>query len=411
MMKRILMVAYHFPPLAGSSGIQRTLRLVQHLPAHGWEPLVLTVHKRAYERTSEDLLREVPSGVVVRRAFALDAARHLSIFRRYAGASARPDRWVSWKYDGVRQGMQMVRELKPSAVWSTYPLATAHLIGEEIARRSGLPWIADFRDPMAQPGYPSDPLTHKKFTEIESSAARLAHFCTFTTPGAVRTYSARYPQSASRMLLLENGFDEPSFVRASRRSVEQLPPGGPFVILHSGILYPQERDPTCLFVALKRLREAGVLSPQRLRFRFRASAHDDHIRRLAAEQGVSDFVELAAPLPYEAALAEMMHADALLIMQDAGCNDQIPAKAYEYLRAGRPILAITDPVGDTANLMRRAGIEAIARLESAAEIESTLRRFVEQLVKGCAPAAAVDIVAQMSREFRSGEFAALLDRL
>ncbi len=77
-MKRVLMVAYHFPPLAGSSGIQRTLRFVQHLPAFGWEPAVLTADPRAYERTSNDLDADVPRGVPVVRAFALDTARHLS---------------------------------------------------------------------------------------------------------------------------------------------------------------------------------------------------------------------------------------------------------------------------------------------------------------------------------------------
>ncbi len=77
-MKRVLMVCYHFPPLAGSSGIQRSLRFVQHLPESGWQPLVLSAHPRAYERTSDDLQDEVPAGTVVRRAFALDTARHLS---------------------------------------------------------------------------------------------------------------------------------------------------------------------------------------------------------------------------------------------------------------------------------------------------------------------------------------------
>ena len=73
------MVAYHFPPLAGSSGIQRTLRFVQHLPSFGWQPLVLTADTRAYERTSPDLQEALPPGTVVERAFALDTARHLSI--------------------------------------------------------------------------------------------------------------------------------------------------------------------------------------------------------------------------------------------------------------------------------------------------------------------------------------------
>ena len=65
-MKRVLMVAYHFPPLAGSSGIQRTLRFVQHLPKFGWQPLVLSTHTRAYERISHDFDGDLPSGTVVR---------------------------------------------------------------------------------------------------------------------------------------------------------------------------------------------------------------------------------------------------------------------------------------------------------------------------------------------------------
>ena len=102
-MKRVLMIAYHFPPLAGSSGIQRTLRFVQHLPAFGWEPSVLTADPRAYERTSDDLDAEVPPEVPVVCAFALDTARHLSVAGRYPGFLARPDRWLTWRLTGYAQ--------------------------------------------------------------------------------------------------------------------------------------------------------------------------------------------------------------------------------------------------------------------------------------------------------------------
>ena len=210
-MKRVLMVAYHFPPLAGSSGIQRTLRFVQHLPKFGWEPLVLSADPRAYERTSNDLMGEIPESIVVRRAFAFDTARHLSIAGRYIGAMARPDRWVSWKFAAVREGMRMIREFRPQAIWSTYPIATAHLIGAELQRRSGLPWIADFRDPMAQEGYPSDPLVWQSYHEIEANALQHARYSTFTTPGAARLYQGRYPNAANRIVVLENGYDEESF--------------------------------------------------------------------------------------------------------------------------------------------------------------------------------------------------------
>ena len=53
------MVAYHFPPAAGSSGIQRTLQFARHLPQFGWEPVVLTASPRAYERTSQDQVKDV----------------------------------------------------------------------------------------------------------------------------------------------------------------------------------------------------------------------------------------------------------------------------------------------------------------------------------------------------------------
>ena len=105
-LKRVLMVAYHFPPLAGSSGIQRTLRFLQHLPSLGWQALVLSASPLAYEKTSDDLLADVPAGTVVRRAFALDTARQLQVAGRYMGWMARPDRWMSWRFDGVRQGLR-----------------------------------------------------------------------------------------------------------------------------------------------------------------------------------------------------------------------------------------------------------------------------------------------------------------
>jgi glycosyltransferase involved in cell wall biosynthesis len=360
------MVAYHFPPLAGSSGIQRTLRFAQHLPSFGWQPLVLTAHPRAYERTSDDLNADVPPGTVVRRAFALDTARHLSIAGRYVGATARPDRWVSWRFDAVRVGLQMIREFRPTAIWSTYPIATAHLIGASLHRRSGLPWIADFRDPMAQDGYPADPLTHARYVEIERDAVLNASRSMFTTPGAAREYTRRYPGAGERIVVLENGYDEESFALAENGSVERsaLNPGS-FTLLHSGIVYPSERDPSQLMRALALLKAGGAVRPGELKLRFRASAHDDMLRALAAQHEVADWIELKPPLPYRDALGEMLRADALLVMQASNCNDQVPAKLYEYLRARRPIVALTDPAGDTAEVLRRSGVASSAPLDDA----------------------------------------------
>src|SRR5436305_1673351 len=95
-MKRILMIAYHFPPLRGSSGIQRTLRFAKYLPQFGWFPTVLSIHPAAYESTGSDQMADIPAGVEVHRAFGLDSARHLSIRGRYPALLGRPDRWRTW---------------------------------------------------------------------------------------------------------------------------------------------------------------------------------------------------------------------------------------------------------------------------------------------------------------------------
>lgn len=373
---RVLMVAYHFPPLAGSSGIQRTLRFVQHLPRFGWQPLVLTADPRAYERTSDDLMREVPADTVVERAFALDTARHLSVAGRYVAAMARPDRWVSWRPFAVRAGVALVRRHQPRLLWSTYPIATAHLIGADLQRRTGLPWVADFRDPMAQPGYPEDPLTRAQYLAIEQQAMARASLCVFATPGAAREYHRRYPQAAERIVVIENGYDEDSFA-----GCEDMAAAGPLnpgctTLLHSGIVYPSERDPTQLFEAVAQLARQSPDVARTLRLRFRASAHDDMLRALAERFGIQASIEILPPLPYRDALAEMMRADGLLVLQASNCNDQVPAKVYEYLRTRRPVMGLTDLQGDTANALRSSGVEALAPLDDAGAIAALLTAFL-----------------------------------
>lgn len=402
-MKRVLMVAYHFPPIAGSSGVQRTLRFAQYLSEFGWQPLVLSTQPIAYEDTSDDLLKDIPPEAIVHRSFALDTARHLAIGGRYFDRMAQPDRWISWKYAGIRDGMQLIREYRPQAIWSTYPIATAHVIGAELAARSGLPWIADFRDPMAQEGYPPNPRTWQAFKRIEERIFDRAKLCTFTARSAAELYRQRYPNSTTRIEVLENGYDETAFVAAASdpASGEPLNPGR-LTLLHSGIVYPDERDPGALFAALARLPDR-----KRLKIRFRAPVHEDLLRRLAAARQLEDSVEILPALPYREALAEMLRADGLLILQAGNCNEQIPAKLYEYLRAGRPILACTEPQGDTARLLVDAGITAIAPLNDPDRILTLLQNFVADPAQG--PLAKPAAIADASRHARTRQLATLLD--
>src|SRR5690349_2654256 len=181
MRKRVLMVAFHFPPMRGSSGIQRTLRFARYLPDFGWEPQILTVRARVYDAVDDT--ESGPPGLVVHRVPAFDAGRDFAIGNRYPSFLARPDRWKSWWWSAVPCGLAIVRTFKPDVLWSTYPIATAHAIGHTLARTTGLPWIADFRDPMAQDGYPPDPAQWRSFKRIEARAVTRASGSVFVTAG------------------------------------------------------------------------------------------------------------------------------------------------------------------------------------------------------------------------------------
>lgn len=412
--RRVLMIAFHFPPLRGSSGIQRTLRFVQHLPKSGWEPLVLTASQLAYEETSDDQLADLAPGLVVERAFALNAARHLALFGRYPTSLALPDRWASWRFAAVAAGMRMIRRYRPDVIWSTYPIATAHLIGAQLAAKSGLPWVADFRDPMAQDGYPAEPRAWQSFRRIEESTLRLAKASVFTTPGCATFYRSRYPDiTTSKFAVIENGYDEQTFSTIEARTAGRAAPGGDrrFVLLHSGIIYPSERDPTQLFVALGRLKKEGAIDAATFCLRLRASANDAMLSTLANENDVADLVSLEPPIAYQEALDEMLRVDGLLILQAANCNDQVPAKVYEYIRARRPVLALTDPVGDTASALTSAGLRSIAPLDDAVAIAAALQSFLGRARAGHEPLATAAAVADCSREGRTRRLAALFDRI
>lgn len=412
--KRVLMIAYHYPPMRGSSGIQRTLKFSQYLPQSGWGPVMLSAHPRAYTNPGDDQMGDIPSSVPVTRAFALDTARHLAIGGRYAGFMALPDRWASWCLGAIPAGWRLIRRHRPAVIWSTYPIASAHLIGLVLRRLTGLPWVADLRDPMTDVSYPSDPRTRRVFQWIERKTIEHCTVAVCTTPGAIKTYENRFPAiPRDRFRLIENAYDEENFADAERGGAAAAPGahGGPLTLVHSGIIYPSERDPAPLFQALAALKQQGAVSGATLRVVLRATAHDDYLAGLIAEHGIADLVQLAPHVPYRTALVEMLSADGLLILQATNCNHQVPAKLYEYLRARRPILALTDSDGDTAATLRQAGVDSIAPLDQKDAIIDALPRFLEQVRNGTAPLASAAVIAAHSRRARTEQLAQLLDQV
>ncbi len=411
--RKLLMIAYHFPPFQASSGIQRTLKFSAYLHEYGWEPLVLTVSPRAYDATSPHQLKEIPEDAIVRRAFGLDTSRHFSIGGRYFRWMAQPDRWVSWWPGAVWTGMRMIRRYRPAAIFSTSPIVTAHLIGLSLCKRSRLPWIADFRDSMTETGYPRDPRTWKIHRKIEHETVHHCSKAVFTTEPTRQMYAERYPEiPASRWAVIENGFDEDNF-RSAESGFTNTPLGRPgqITLLHSGILYPTERDPRPFFAALAMLKHSGDIDGSKLQVVLRATGNDELYKPMIAELGIDDIVRLAPVVSYHEALQEMLRADGLLLFQGACCNHQIPAKIYEYYRSGRPILGLVGPEGISASMLSEARVNHIANIADAENIAGTLRLFVKKLSEGVDSGVSREFAMRHSRKARTKELAALLDGL
>lgn len=386
-MSKALLVAFHFPPLKASSGLERTLAMVRHLPAHGWEPLVLTASRSAYPATSEERMAALPEAAVIERAFALDAGRHLAWRGRYPGWLALPDRWLSWALGAVPLGLAMIRRHRPQVIWTTYPITTAHYIGALLHRFSGIPWIADFRDPMVerderrQVWMPERPALRRLRLAAEASAVRRAAALTFCTEGAREICAGRYPQAdPTRLRVIANGFDESAFAGLAAAEMKPAEARQPITLVHSGTIYPTlDRDPTHFLQALGRVRQSRPPDSRPLRVVLRGSGVERLYTDLLVELGLADCVEFAPLTDYASALAEMLSADGLLLFQGYTSNPAIPAKLYEYFRAGRPILALADSAGDTARCLREAGVGVLVPLDDTERIGAALMAFVASI--------------------------------
>jgi glycosyltransferase involved in cell wall biosynthesis len=411
-MNRVLMIAFHYPPCSQSSGIHRTLKFSRYLPKTAWMPIVLSAHPRAYESCSDDQLRDIPTDVAVTRAFALDTSRSLSVRGFYPRWLALPDRFISWWLGAVPAGLRLIHRYRPDAIWSTYPIATAHLIGLTLHRVSGIPWVADFRDSMVEDTYPRDRVQRRMFRWIERQVVRHAARIVFTAESTRRMYLDRYPTlPAERCLLIPNGYDEEDFASLTRGGRAADGAERPLQLVHTGVIYPEERDPTAFFAALARLKRDGRIDAKRVRINLRASGFEDRYARALRELGIDDIVRLTPHLPYRQTLQECSDSDALLLLQGASCNHQIPAKAYEYLRAQRPIVALTADEGDTAALLKRTGGATIVDLADEAAIYAAFPDLLNVIRAGTHPLPAMGEVERFSRQQQASVLAQALSAL
>lgn len=412
--RSVFVMAYAFPP-ASPIGTFRTLRLVKRLSAEGWATSVLTVTPGTYEPqmpVDEALLKQVPASCTVlhapvvrpfstlarvagtmRRGRAARAAGDAggqasevrgagssrpALFRRLYSAAAEttciPDKANGWILPAVAAGLAHVVRRRPDALYSSAPPWSGQVAALLVARATGLPWIADFRDPWARAPWREDQpeRIRRASVRLERRVIARADAILFATQTNRNEYVAAYGSAiAAKCHVVPNGCDPAEFV-----DLRTEPESDRFVLLHAGSLYGA-RNPTRLFSAIATAIRSGAID--RTRFRLRligATAASMDGPSAAVALGLDDVVEFAPRMPRHEILRAMASASCLLVLQP-GTTVSVPGKLYEYLAIGRPILSLSEE-GETSDLVRASGLGlAVAPHDEPAIVEALTRLVCE----------------------------------
>lgn len=432
LVKRVLFITYYFPP-SGGPGVQRALKFAKYLPGFGWQPTVLTVRPEdaAYPDLDPTLVGEIPPDVRVERTRAWDP---YALYARLQGKSksetvgvgflgeaemdwkqraARwiranvflPDARVGWVPFALHRGRALIEEGHFDALLTTGPPHSTHLAGLLLARRYGLPWLADFRDPWTDIDYaealPMTTPARRVDAAMERAVLRKAARVTAVSPSMARRLAARV---GARCVVVQNGFDPADF----RGAPPLLRPG--FEVAYAGNMN-DARNPEALWEALRRLGTPGALPEVRVRLIGNA---DPVVFRSAQRHGVADCVEVEGYVPHDEAVRRMRASAVLLLVINRvpGAEGIMTGKLYEYVASGRPVLGIGPPDGDAAAVLREAGAGEMFGYEDAAGVAAFLRRHYAAWSSGTPTFGATAAAAERySRRSQSGQIARLLDEL
>ena len=388
---RALIVSYYFPP-AGGGGVQRVLKLCKHLPAFGWDVDVLAPDDPKWVAHDPGLAAEIPAGTVVHRARyrgpsderpaadVLAGADGLRGVATRAGLYGRqllvPDPRVVWVPDAARAAVRIVRERSASVVLTTSPPSSAHMIGNLVARRTGVPWIADLRDSwLANPHRRYDRRSVRaKRALLETMARR-----TFAKVSALTAVTETIADEARALApagtpsaVISHGCDFDEFAGLEHTPSDRLR------ILHAGFFFGV-RSPRPFLEALARLLADRPELREVIEARF-VGGFRTADRHWAESLGLGAALRIDGFLPHDQALAAMKGADALLLLipRAGGLGlSVLSGKLFEYLAAERPVLALVPPEGIAADLLRSTGFARIADPDDVGAIRAQLEDLVE----------------------------------
>jgi glycosyltransferase involved in cell wall biosynthesis len=321
-----------------------------------------------------------------------------------AAAVLLPDSYVGWYPGAVRAARRVLREQHFDAIYSTSPPETSHLVGRSLHRSSGLPWLADFRDPwmnlhLLAPPTPMHAALHRR---LEASVCREA-VVTVTTDWHEELLRESYP--GVRVTKISNGYDaaEIDMVSGVSPSAEQ------FRVIHAGML-TQARTAVPFVRAVHRFLERRPEARARLNIIF-AGPREDENDRVVAQLQLDDVVTFRESIPHGDVLRAQKESHVLLLIKhdNPAYSGLVPGKLYEYIGLARPILALA-PEGEAQEIVKRLGRGEVAGPADVGGIALALERMYDRYRAGTLD---VDYNhephPELDRARLAGDMAAVLD--
>lgn len=401
--KKVLIVTFAFPPL-NVSGAVRVGKFAKCLPEFGWEPIVLTadiargqpqtlpleVDEAKVIRTSylglTSLLKREPGGYsasgkpvnvpwwsravrggirLLRPILNLPLIRDLT----YPILRAFTSPWLGWYRQPVRKGLELMARNGIQLLFSSSYPPTSHLIASRLHRQTGIPWVAEFRDPWSLNEYENMTKSFRSFQKIveKRTLRRSSLLITVSEPLAEELEKLH----SKKTIVIPNGFDEEDYTR-------DVPFTQKFTITYTGNIYPGKRDPTPLFKAIAELRQEGRISPGDLEVRFFGSNVTANISPLIQEYNLAELVKIYGFISFKESIKAQKESSVLLLLEwnDPRGKGTSTAKIFEYLGAGRPILAIAFKGGVIDNLLLESGCGLV--LTELDEIKALILEWLQE---------------------------------
>lgn len=400
----ILMISAEYPPMPTVGGL-RVAKLARALIDAGWRVDVVTVDQASWAPRSPApspfdsgaQVHEVPNPdpytrlVNLRRALAPPSAPAPAaarapeapatrtggaqgLARRMAFAAIRgawvPDAFAGWVRPAVRRALALIRERRPDAIFSSFPPASSHLAALRVAKRTGIPWVADFRDAYTGASYRHE-VGLNRWAAPRLERAILARADLVTTVNGAIGDLLRHEGAPPRKLVLPQGAQ---LAWLDQGLPAMPPPGAPKLqLLHLGVISRAFSDPTVVLEALAKL---DPEERAQIELVFLGEQLDVDIDRMASSLGVGANVRTLAFRPRLAAMEIARQAHGFLLLRTHRGKDFTPGKMWDYFALARPVLGVIDPESDAADILRRSRMGDVVPFYDVSALAMALRSWV-----------------------------------